>query len=99
MTWKILFGRKYNEPHSFIQGSLELTFSELYLPNVALWNQYKYIAVNIFSRRILIISCKMLIITRISNETYINHICNIISKRCNILTTRTTIPDKLFGTK
>ena len=99
MTWKILFGRKYNEPHSFIQGSLELTFSELYLPNLLLWNQYKSIAVNIFSRRILIISCKMLSITRISNDTYINHICNIISKRCNILTTSTTIPDKLFGTK
>ena len=54
--------------HSFIQGSLEWPFSELFSANVSLWNQYKYIAFNIFSCRILIISCKMLIITWISNE-------------------------------
>ena len=36
--------------------------------NVSLWNQNKYIAFNIFSCRILIISYKMLIITGISNE-------------------------------
>ena len=54
--------------HSFIQGSLEWPFTELFSANVSLWNQYKYIAFNIFSCRILIISCKMLIITWISNE-------------------------------
>ena len=52
----------------FIQGSLEWPFSELFPTNVSLWNQYKYIAFNIFTCRILIISYKMLIITRISNE-------------------------------
>ena len=36
---------------------------------VSLWSQYKYIAFNIFSCRILIISYKMSIITGISNET------------------------------
>ena len=54
--------------YPFIQGWLEWPFSELFSANVSLWNQYKYIAFNIFSCRILIISYKMLIITRISNE-------------------------------
>ena len=54
--------------YSFIQGSLEWPFSEFFSANVSLWNQYKYIAFNIFSSRILIISYKMLIITGISNE-------------------------------
>ena len=36
--------------------------------NGSLWKQYKYIAFIIFSCKILIISYKMLIITRISNE-------------------------------
>ena len=54
--------------YPFIQGSLEWPFSELFSINVSLWNQYKYIAFNIFSCRISIISYKMLIITGISNE-------------------------------
>ena len=54
--------------YPFIQGSLEWPFSELFSANVSLWNQYKYIAFNIFSCRILIISYKILIITGISNE-------------------------------
>ena len=53
---------------SFIQGSLEWPFSEMFSANVSLWNQYKCIAFNIFSCRILIISYIMLIITGISNE-------------------------------
>ena len=52
----------------FIQGSLEWPFSELFSANVSVWNQYKYIAFNIFSCRILIVLYKMLIITEISNE-------------------------------
>ena len=52
----------------FIKGSLESPFSELFSANVSLWNQYNYIAFNIFSCRILIVSYKMLIITGISNE-------------------------------
>ena len=54
--------------YPFIQVSLEWPFSELFSANVSLWNQYKYIVFNIFSCRILIVSCKMLIITGISNE-------------------------------
>ena len=54
--------------YSFIQGSLEWPFSELFSANVSLWNQYKYIAFNIFPCRIVIILYKMLIITGISNE-------------------------------
>ena len=54
--------------YPFIQGSLEWPFSELFSANVSLWNQYKYIAFNIFSYRVLIISYTMLIITGISNE-------------------------------
>ena len=52
----------------FIQGWLEWPFSELFSANVSLWNQYKYIAFNIFLYRILISSYKILIITGISNE-------------------------------
>ena len=54
--------------YPFIQGSLEWPFSYLSSANASLWNQYKYIKVNIFSCRILIISYKMLFITGISNE-------------------------------
>ena len=54
--------------YPFIQGSLKWPFSELFSASVSLWNQYKYIAFNIFSCGILIISYKILIITGISNE-------------------------------
>ena len=54
--------------YPFIQALLEWPFSELISADVSLWNQYKYIAFNIFSCRILIISYKILIITGISNE-------------------------------
>ena len=54
--------------YSFIQSSLEWPFSELFSANVSFWNQYKYIAFNIFTCRILIILYKILIITGISNE-------------------------------
>ena len=65
--------------YSFIQSSLEWPFSELFSANVSLWNQYKYIAFNIFTCRILIILYKILIITGISNgeKKCINHIWNI----------------------
>ena len=55
--------------YPFIQGSLELPFSELFFYDVLLWNQCKYIAFNIFSGRILIILYKILVVTEISNET------------------------------
>ena len=54
--------------YPFIQGSLERPFSELFSSDVSLWKQYKYIAFNIFSFTILIVSYKMLMITGISNE-------------------------------
>ena len=62
-----------------------------YFSDVSLWNQYKYIAFNIFKCRTLIISYKMLIITGISNEATNKIIIhtNIMSKRHNILPTRT----------
>ena len=61
--------------YPFIQGSLEWPFSELFSANVLLWNQYKYIAFNISSCRILIVLYKN--INRYRNEltikTWINH--------------------------
>ena len=39
-----------------------------FLSDASLWNQYKFISFNIFSCRILVISCKILIITAISND-------------------------------
>ena len=54
--------------HPFIQDSLELPFSELFSANVTLWNQYKYIAYNILSCRILVILHKMLVTTVLSNK-------------------------------
>ena len=51
-----------------VRGSLEWLLSELLSANVSLWNQYKYIAFNIFPCRIVIILYKMLIITGISNK-------------------------------
>ena len=55
--------------YSFYRGSLEWPFSEIFLSNASLWNQYKLIAFNIFSCTIFIIYCKILIITVISNKT------------------------------
>ena len=52
----------------FVQSLLEWPFSELFTANVSLRNQYKYIAFNIFSCKILIILYKMLTITGICNE-------------------------------
>ena len=43
-------------------------FSELFFTDVQLFNQFKYIACNIFSCMIFIISYKLLIITGISNN-------------------------------
>ena len=45
-----------------------VAFSELFSSDTSLWNQCKYIAFNMLSCRILIISYKMLIITGIFNE-------------------------------
>ena len=56
-------------PLSIIQASLEWPFSVLFSSDVSLWNQCKYIAFSVFSCKILIISCKMLLNTVISNET------------------------------
>ena len=53
----------------FIQDLLEWPFSELFFANVSLRNQYKHIAFNIFSCRILIISYEILIIIEIANKT------------------------------
>ena len=53
----------------FIRGSLEWPFSESFLSDASLWNQYKFIAFDIFSCIILVIYSKILIITVISNET------------------------------
>ena len=55
--------------HSVIQGSLKWPFRDICFSDVLLWNQYKYIAFNILSCRILIILYKVLIITWISNGT------------------------------
>ena len=52
----------------FIQCSLEWSFNELFSANASLWNEYKYIAFNMVSCRIVIILYKMLIIRGISNE-------------------------------
>ena len=54
--------------HTCIQRLLEWPFNELFSPNESLWNQYKYIAFNVFSCRILIILYEMLVTTAISNE-------------------------------
>ena len=58
--------------YPFMQGSLESKFSELYLSDASVWNQYKLF--DVCSCWILIISCKILIITVISNETK-NKLC------------------------
>ena len=54
--------------YSFIQSLLEWPFSELFFSGGWLWNQYIFIAFNIFSSRIFIISCKTLKITVLSTE-------------------------------
>ena len=55
--------------YPFIQGFLKCLFSKLVSSDASLWDQYKLMAFNSFSGRILIISCKILIITVIPNET------------------------------
>ena len=53
---------------SFIRGFLEWPFSEFFLSDASLWNQYKFIAFDICLCIILILHSKILIITVISNE-------------------------------
>ena len=55
--------------YSFIRGLFEWPFSELFSSDALLWNQYKIFDFHIFSWKILIISCKILVITIISNKT------------------------------
>ena len=57
--------------YSFIRGLLKWPFSELFLSDASLRNQYKFIAFNIFSCIILIIYYKILIIKVIPNEQQI----------------------------
>ena len=70
----MLLARRFNltgdmtNIYPFNQGSLEWPFRKLFSANVSLWNQYRYIAFNIFSFRIVIISYKMLFIKGVSNE-------------------------------
>ena len=66
--------------YPFIRGSLELAFSELIFSDTSLWNQYKFIAFNIFSCNILIIDLNILNITLISNEK--TNKLNIYPKLC-----------------
>ena len=54
--------------YPFTRGSLERSFNELFFSDASLWNQHKFIVFNISSCRILSNSCKILIITVISNE-------------------------------
>ena len=35
--------------YSFIRGSLELPFSEIFFSNASLWNQYKFVAFSTLS--------------------------------------------------
>ena len=70
--------------YSFIWGSLEWPFKELFLSNALLWNQYNFIAFNYFSCNNLIIYRKILIITVISNET--TNKLTICAKLCRNVT-------------
>ena len=72
MAEKILLGRRYEEPLHLFKVRWNDHLVSYFFSDVSLWGQYKYIAFNIFSCRILIISYKMLIITGISNEQKIN---------------------------
>ena len=53
----------------FNRSSLKWPFNELFFSDALLWNQYNFIAFDIFFCKISIISYKMLIIAVISNET------------------------------
>ena len=70
--------------YSFTRGSLELPFSELFLSDASLRNQYKFTAFNIFTSYIFIIYCKILIIAVISNET--TNELTMYPKLCRIFT-------------
>ena len=84
--------------YPFIQDSLEWPFRELFASDVSLWNQYKYIAFNIFSYRILIILYKMLIITGISNEKQMNQPYMQLINKFVPLHLRALIGPQLFST-
>ena len=71
--------------YPFIRGSLERSFNELFFSDVFLSNQCKFIVFNIFWCRMLIISCKLLVITVKSNEKPNElNICKVMPKRLNI---------------
>ena len=62
---KILLERRHEKP--LFKDLLWRAFSDLFASDALLWNQFKF-AFNIFTCRILITSCKNIIITVISNE-------------------------------
>ena len=70
--------------YPFIWKSLKWSFRELFFSDVTLWNQYKYKALNIFLCRILIISCKILIIIGLFNEE--TNELTIYAKLCRSVT-------------
>ena len=54
--------------YSLVPGLLERPFSELFLSDALLWNQYKFITFNTFSCKMLLISCKILTSIAMPNE-------------------------------
>ena len=69
-----------NNFYPFIGDSLKRSLSEIFFSDASLLNQYKVIAFKISLSIILVISCKILIIT----VTSMNHTCKILSKHSNI---------------
>ena len=59
----------YYKPLFIYLRFVGMTLQESFFSDVSLWNQYKYIAFNISSCKIFIILYKMLIITKICEET------------------------------
>ena len=74
----------YDEPLSIYLSLLKRLFSELFFSDASLWNQYKFIVFNILSCGILIISCKIWVMTVISNKKPIE--LTIYVKLCRSVT-------------
>ena len=58
--------------YPYIRAPLERSFSELFFSDVSLLNENKFTVFKILLGRILIISCKLLIMTVISNKKQMN---------------------------
>lgn len=66
---EILLDSRFDEPLLIYSRFVGMTISELFSSGASLWYQYKFIVFIFFLCKVLMITCKILITTVMSNKT------------------------------